>query len=388
MMRRLHSDDRGAAAVTIAAIMLLLMGMMAIALDGGRGFDERRYAQNAADHASLAAAWASCQATADPIVAGRASATQNGFDNTDPEITVTITDLGSGQWEAVIESDIDATFGSFVGDDEIDTRARAVAYCDHISGLGGHAIFADGSVCGPFELQLDGANLVIDGDVHSNGRLKVTAPAATPGTINGDVTYVESFNKTNVVVTGSETQVPIQPIPGGWIIDDYAPGGSIATVASAAGEYFYSAADVSYSGIIADGLYFSEGDLDLGGISGTGVGGELYATFVARGQIHVTGPANTLTGPWDTTGLSLFSIYNEAQGPKCNVNSIIWSGSSHSWNGVQFAPLGGISMSSASNTTFNGSIIGYTVNLPGADTQISYDNSFPGVPRTYLQLEE
>ncbi|MDH3307349.1 MAG: pilus assembly protein TadG-related protein [Acidimicrobiia bacterium] len=385
MMRRVLSNECGAAAVFTASVMLLLMGVLAIALDGGRGYDERRYAQNAADHAALAAAWSSCQSTADPIVSGRAAALRNGFDNNGVDNTVTINGLGGGQWEAIIQSDVDATFGRVIGANTIGTTARAVAYCDDVGGLGGHAIFADGTVCGPFELQLAGASLVIDGDVHSNGRLKITAPSATPGTINGDVTHVDTLNLSNVNVTGSTTQVPNPlPLPGGWDIDDYdlSLGGSVAVTANTAGDYYYSAANVTYSGMLADGLYFSQADLDLSGVT------VANATFVARGQIHITGPANTVSAPWDPTGLAAFSTYDEALGPRCNTNAIIWSGSDHVWNGVQFAPNGGVIMSSASNVSLNGSVIAYTVNMSGSSTSISYDSTYTGVIQTFLQLEE
>jgi hypothetical protein len=54
-MRRLIREDRGASALILAFSMILIMGIAAVALDGGRGFNERRQAQGAVDFASLAA---------------------------------------------------------------------------------------------------------------------------------------------------------------------------------------------------------------------------------------------------------------------------------------------------------------------------------------------
>lgn len=57
--RRAHnyrSDERGASALLIALSMVVLLGMAAIAVDGGIAFDERRQQQSAADVGALAAA--------------------------------------------------------------------------------------------------------------------------------------------------------------------------------------------------------------------------------------------------------------------------------------------------------------------------------------------
>lgn len=54
-MKRLIAQDRGASALILAFSMVLIMGIAAVALDGGRGFNERRQAQGAVDFAALAA---------------------------------------------------------------------------------------------------------------------------------------------------------------------------------------------------------------------------------------------------------------------------------------------------------------------------------------------
>jgi hypothetical protein len=54
-LRSLRPSDSGATVVLVALAMMLLMGIAAVALDGGRGFNERRQAQSGVDFASLAA---------------------------------------------------------------------------------------------------------------------------------------------------------------------------------------------------------------------------------------------------------------------------------------------------------------------------------------------
>lgn len=55
-MNRLWSTERGASAIIIASSLFLLMGMAAIAIDAGAGFNERRQDQTSADLAAVAAA--------------------------------------------------------------------------------------------------------------------------------------------------------------------------------------------------------------------------------------------------------------------------------------------------------------------------------------------
>ncbi len=54
-MRNLSQPDRGATALTIALVMVVIMGIAAVVLDGGNAFGEKRQAQSGVDFASLAA---------------------------------------------------------------------------------------------------------------------------------------------------------------------------------------------------------------------------------------------------------------------------------------------------------------------------------------------
>ncbi|MDH4118667.1 MAG: pilus assembly protein TadG-related protein, partial [Acidimicrobiia bacterium] len=55
MLKRLRSE-RGASAILVAGSLIMLMGVAAIAVDAGAGFNLRRESQNSADLAALAAA--------------------------------------------------------------------------------------------------------------------------------------------------------------------------------------------------------------------------------------------------------------------------------------------------------------------------------------------
>lgn len=76
-MRRLH-DERGAVSILVGLLVSagVLLGMLAVVIDGGRLFAERRVVQNGADAAALAVARA-C-ALGDPACASRPAATTLG----------------------------------------------------------------------------------------------------------------------------------------------------------------------------------------------------------------------------------------------------------------------------------------------------------------------
>lgn len=393
---RLHSDDTGAVLIIVALSMLLLLGIAALTIDGGRGLNEERNTQNAADHAALAAAWASCNGS-DPQTAGIASAIANGFDNNGATNTVTITDLGSGRFGAVISSTVDGTFSKAIGTETVTARSEAVATCDINVGLGGFALFAGADACGPTELDLTGSSQTINGGIHSNDQLKISGNAATPSQIFGPVTAVTTVQHSGVDFydTAGNPSSPTQGVsyigyPVEYKISWYAPGGGEAFAAGA--DYTAFPGDKDWSNeTISRGLYYVDGDVSLHDVTGEGV------TIVATGQIRITGtnavntyhPVNNPAGsePYDQSGLALFSTYQN-ESASCNRNAIIWSGSSHNWGGIQYAPYSNVDMSGADNSAFNGSIIAYNINLSGAGIQISYQDDHEGTPFTIINLEE
>src|SRR5437762_14094453 len=56
LVRRLHSEERGVVTVISALLMTALLGMLALAVDIGFAFGQRRMAQNVADSGAMAAA--------------------------------------------------------------------------------------------------------------------------------------------------------------------------------------------------------------------------------------------------------------------------------------------------------------------------------------------
>ena len=87
-MKHDHGTERGQVLIMIAFGIIGLIGMVALATDGGRAYSDRRHAQNAADTAVLAGARAYTRAE-DWKAASLAIALENGYDDTEDDLDQT-----------------------------------------------------------------------------------------------------------------------------------------------------------------------------------------------------------------------------------------------------------------------------------------------------------
>jgi hypothetical protein len=404
-------DERGAAAFLVAVSLLLLVGFAALAIDGGLGFDQRRGTQNASDNAALAAAWEACNPSGGttPTAAALAVAAQNGYDDNEPDVVVTVNALGATEYEVIIQQVNDTTFaGPGVAADTLTVVSQAVATCEQEPFLGGYAIFAGADSCasgGSIELDLTGATKTITGGIFSNGDLKINGPNTT---IIGNVEYRGDFNTNVVGVTAEKVFGSPKDYPLTLDIAEFRPGGPRATADP--GNYFNSApgTDIDNNWMVSrgyatgnnanivitqPGIYYSpktgNDAINLKGVSAPGVA----VTFVSEGQIQIVGDAN-ITGyaPVNEGAPSPYSpliLFSNAQPPgSCSTNAIQFSGSSMTWTGLIYAPNGEVQMSaSSSDATVNGSIIGHSVNISGSDFQINWQDDSSGSPRFKVELQ-
>jgi hypothetical protein len=404
--------ERGAAAILVAISLLVLVGFAALALDGGLGFDERRGTQNAADSAALAAAWESCNprvaGAPDPAGSALAVAAQNGYDDTDPEVVVTVNQLDTTEYEVLIQQVNDTTFaGPGVGADSLTVVSRSVAICDQEKFLGGYAIFAGAEECatgGAVELDLSGSTQTVNGGIFSNGDLKITGSDAA---VTGPVEYRGNLNANDPDVLAVADQYFGSPLDYPLVLEiaEFRPGGP--RQAANPGSYFNAAPGASIDNgwmvsnghatgnnsnivITQSGIYYSPhtGNKAIN-LKGVSAAPGVMVTFVAEGQIEVIGDAS-MTGyapiaPGGSEPLLLFS--NAGSPPACNVNAIQFSGSGITWTGLMFAPNGEVQMSSSSNVAVLGSIIAYTVDISGSDFNITWQNDTSGAPRFTVELK-
>jgi Putative Flp pilus-assembly TadE/G-like len=130
----------GVALVKVLLCLVVLVGILALNLDGGRTMDERRRAQTAADAAALAASaelyrqyWSAHGG--DPSGAARDAARDVAAANGYPTsaVTVHIPPVGgtyagrAGYAEVEIANDLDVSFGRVFTGDPIRVKARSVA---------------------------------------------------------------------------------------------------------------------------------------------------------------------------------------------------------------------------------------------------------------------
>lgn len=216
-----RGGERGQAIVLIVLVMTALLGIAAVAVDGGRLYSERRGAQNAADNAVLAAALALCNEE-NVYNAGYSAANVNGYDNNGDTNTVQVNwppasgpNAGDDEYvEIVITSIQETSFAKVVIQGDLQTSARAVARCIRNTGpVGGgngvialdpddnQAIYNDGSSC-----------IVVN-----NGGLFVNSSHATALWVEGGGTCGNSANP-----SGPRVQAEWIQIAGGSTVpDDY-----------------------------------------------------------------------------------------------------------------------------------------------------------------------
>ena len=134
--RGLRKDSSAVVALIFAIIFPVLMGFFALALDAGRLQDLKRRQKNATIAAALTAGhelWL-VSSDADTIVAAKADAKRNNFDDADSNttITVNIPPLGgnyagvANHAEVLIDTVVPTYFARVFGQDAVTVRSRAV----------------------------------------------------------------------------------------------------------------------------------------------------------------------------------------------------------------------------------------------------------------------
>jgi hypothetical protein len=385
-----------------------LIGAVGLGIDSSRTFEERRAAQTAVDHAATAAAFASCTGSNDvqSRAAGRLAATRNGYDDAATAIVVTVEPV-AGQpntFRAAISSTIQGTFARVlgIGDFTVSVEATAGATGCGAGGAGPGAIYAGGtcSVSGEYAVDISGSTDYVYGGVHSNDDARVGGSGNIffqSGPPTEPFTYVGSFSQSggNSYDVGYPLQVPApSPAwPAGW-------DPSVASPASPANDAYWNAwsakavADGHGGSLLTDkittittnGVYYTNDPdgMDIGSIDPS----VTNFTLIARnGPINISASSRTFSADADGGGILMLSGMEKASDKKCSEFTLKIAGSTSTWNGILWAPGGLIEMSGSSNTTANGSLIGWAVRLNGSNLIIDYDQSlFPPSDPSVLVL--
>ena len=432
---RIGQAQSGQAIVLMALAMVGLIGMLGLAIDGGGMFFLQRDAQNATDAAVLAATYALCAGGDQTSVenAGYEAAAANGFRNEgDRTVTVSNPPLHGEKADApdannYVEVNITANkppyFIQVVYQGALQITTRAIGSCTppfDASKVG--AIFATGDCQNTVNWQ--GSSGYIEGGIFSNYEIKIG------GGGNGNTVIGGAEAGSTVSPADNSGNTYFSPLPvfptdtkddpfasiSDYLFNAYKPDGNVVSALMEAlpDTYLYTAIladnpDIKQNGVWApknhdgalkpngtlqnghypplEGLYYVEGDVDLGNNGASNVIGRQGATFVATGVIKGSDVKGLHYYAYPgSTGLVLYS--NVAA--DCNgndSNGIKVSGNSTTWYGIIYAPYSGADVSGSGLTLF-GSIVGQSVSTSGSDLRLVADPTLIPPRPAIVQIAE
>lgn len=315
--------ERGQAIVLIAAAMLAMVGIVAMAIDGGRIYFDRRQLQAAADAAALAAA-DTYQTSPTPDfstalpVGAELFAENVGLDHIDGSISGTVGSFSGGAYqlriafvtpahgspvfEATASHGLGMTMMQVLGFGTVDVGAEAWA---NTRGGGGRtavlALSNNGCDNNKYAVSLSGGSTAnIYGDVASDGAIKATSNGGTI-TVDGTVGYA---------CGDTPAQLP-QAIQSGAVADP-------AYVLPGLSHYAASRPQLGTNAVLQPGLYPSDPGL-AGGARCYFLSSGIYdwaAGYTDNGGFvsNYLEPPDQPAAPqlWNTNALCAGSVYLEA----------------------------------------------------------------------------
>jgi len=318
---------RGTVAVLVALSLTAVVGVAAIAMDGGLLQDESRRAQAAADAAALAAAidlYNNYQTNAglDPkpytgSASALSNAAANGYanDGTRSIVTVNIPPL-SGPYagkasyvEVIIQYNTPRGFSNILGSGDIPVKARAVA-------RGAWVPFADGVIIldptdpntltanGGGAMTVTGANVIVDSSDYAAGGTVGNSSFIAPNFyFSGTPGYTGTFTG-NIVSGAAPTPDPLAYLPE--------PDPAALTLEYSKNNGLHDSGNGNKTDVLNPGVF-------IGGIQVTG-GANL---FMNPGIYYMEGGGFTFSGTGSLTANGVM-IYND---PLVSTDSIKITGS-------------------------------------------------------------
>lgn len=383
---KVNKHESGQVIFIVVFSFIGLVGMVGLAIDGGRLFAERRKVQNVVDNAALAGALALCN-NESALTAVTNVTTNNGFDNDGVTNNVTVNNpyiSDDSYVEVILDSTIPKTIIQLVFSGQLTAKARAVGYCDNDSIPEGYppipfAAFGGSISCTTPALDVSGSSnqIAIDGVIHSNDDWKLSGSENT----FGEVTYAglnEETEGDNVIGTGPSDNNTRYDWPLTFFnIDDWKPGGLYSSDPN-----YHSAASFIWSTedeVIPDGIYYATNEIVVSGLNISG-----NVTFILdnpNGKVTISSEGVTLT-PY-INGLLIYST-----GSSCTNDAVAISGNFATYSGIIYSPNGMIQLSGNESVTVNGCLWGAAVKFNGNDTFVGNCGDFiPPSPSMINLLE-
>ena len=358
----------------------VIMGFVAMSIDVGMIFVERRSLQSAADAAALAGAPALPPEgnAAAAMALAREYAEKNGYVDGVDGVKVKVQSPFNGNpkdIEVVIEEEMPFIFARVLGLDKANVRARAVASVQGGSGYG-PAIFAGGTGCSdPKEVETSSANINVVGDIISNGSVKMTGSDIS---VEGALTFMCADPLLNNGTFSSGLNQVTEPAawPGYFDYPDFDCDFTIEST-----DPWQIKADVPElwldddpsTGVLKSGVYCHEDDI----VVSQGARGKV--TFVSREGVYFKG------GPYDFTPyqhdvliyaeqLSTYAPCPYKSAKECftwDDSAIHVSVNGFTWEGIMFAPNGMIQFSGSTIDSPSAGVWGDTVKLSASSGSIT-----------------
>lgn len=386
-------DERGQAAVFMALVIgFVLMGCVALAVDAGMLFRQRRIAQAVADSAALAAAEEQPYGNAD--AAAKAMASLHGFAAS--TVTVNPTPLygafagKSGYTEVIISNPTPTYLMRFFKVNTVSVTARSVSggglaspTCVCLSGTSGDILNLSNNAklnatsCGVYDDSVSNNALSVVGSAQINA----LSLATVSSTWNNASNYASNVNNAGSITSSTHIQtgvasacgpsLPVAPTWGTCLADPYPnwTSGTVHVGPSAGGTQCYNSLTVGANGnsiyldpgtyVIKGGqLHFESGSGGHSNYGGTGV--TFYLT--AGASLVVDNGANVnLTAPSSGTysGILVYQDPADANGIS------IQGGSSTNFNGEILAPSANINLGNGSSNGYTAEIYANSLTMEG-----------------------
>jgi hypothetical protein len=423
MQKMYHSSERGQAIVFLVIGLVVFLGFVGLAIDGGMAYSDRRYAQNSSDASSLAGGgeaalhlenthvyWETWNCSDPAISAARyiavaeaiQRASTNGFiiDEDDSDGNYVLTECGQTNYGFWIDKYIDVTVGIST---TTETSFAHVLFPDmlHIRvdsttrvrprqpyAFGNAIISLNPEPCSGHSnggiYYGNSTVTVIGGGIWSNGCLKGNGH---PYIIveDGGIAYGGEFEPGNAIWDPYPPDEPVNYVippsmylpetpdcTGRWVLENDIPRDGTPMDP---GLYCFS-----------DGIHINAHDVVIGNGVTFYVLGDI--TFNGRATIQLTAP---LAEPDPSPALAGVLIYVPRDPPDadCPDQEIVINGTSDSYfQGLIIGPCSDITfVGSGSSGNIYGQIIGWNVIVGGeADTSIHYDGTIPDGLATRIEL--
>ena len=409
-----HNSERGQAIVIMAFALIALLAFAALAIDGGNAYVERRRAQNGADAAALAGTrqiWinrVNLQSSETLVLSeANTAAEKNGIgdtngipgdrfngnvkayytdrngnllskDNGEPIQVGTSNSIPSnaGGLKVYASREFKTFIAGIVGRTDMGATADATAVIIPPAGLGDYAIYATGPSQNGMSVSVTGSNghgannfQIVDGGIYGGDGGHIQNTNILGGGLTVDI--VGGCNG-SCDVTGNATvnyNAQRQPAPALYNIADYQPGGQYAVVAGS--NYHQYSGDQSFSGSMASGLYYVDGNVSLHNVTGN-------VSIVATGDISINGSANLTT--YDLRFPVLFTTSSNISNGAVGANN-----PTIELHGFIYAPNGAVNISGAQGALY-GAVYAKQVSWDASSATIIYDPAFCPPQRARITL--